>query len=166
MWLAIWIFLPEPWYHLQELVPFARCCMSRNFGFTGCPKKLPKLLKMLTILKKLGWWVTMHGIVDDHPLEAGWQSLGWWVTIFCIMTIQGLVGYHPGDGWLPSFWSFWRIRHHFALPSFLNQKARGAVTEWSILDRPFEQRSCCIMSLWLRNLCKSSYSMRRIHRGS
>ena len=28
---AIWIFLSETCYNLQKLVPFARCCTSRNF---------------------------------------------------------------------------------------------------------------------------------------
>ena len=31
LWLAIWIFLSETCYFLQKLVPFARCCTSRNF---------------------------------------------------------------------------------------------------------------------------------------
>ena len=29
--LAFWIFLSETCYYLQKLVPFARCCTSRNF---------------------------------------------------------------------------------------------------------------------------------------
>ena len=31
---AIWIFLSETCYDLQKLVPFARCCTSRNFCHT------------------------------------------------------------------------------------------------------------------------------------
>ena len=33
LWLAIWIFLSTTRYYLQKLVPFARCCTSRNFFF-------------------------------------------------------------------------------------------------------------------------------------
>ena len=33
LWLAIWLFLSETCYYLQKLVPFARCCTSRNFSY-------------------------------------------------------------------------------------------------------------------------------------
>ena len=37
----------------------------------------------------LRWWVTILGMVGDHPCEGWWPSLGRWVTIL------GMVGDHP-----------------------------------------------------------------------
>ena len=37
MFLAFWCYLHETSYYLQKLVPFARCCTSRNFLFSYLP---------------------------------------------------------------------------------------------------------------------------------
>ena len=52
LWLAIWIFLYETCYFLQKLVPFARCCTSRNFWYYGW-KSFIYIVKIFTILVDL-----------------------------------------------------------------------------------------------------------------
>ena len=45
LWLSIWIFSSQICYYLQKLVPFARCCTSRNFCIPLCLSYIQHVIK-------------------------------------------------------------------------------------------------------------------------
>ena len=80
---CIELFSPIP--HLSKkqnnTIEFAGWVEMQKMKLTSCAALLLNSLfiwsrEVLSEFSIFGWWMTMHGIMGDHPWEAGRQYLG------------------------------------------------------------------------------------------
>ena len=96
--------------------------LSKKRKLTSCAALLLNSLfiwsrEVLSEFSIFGWWMTMLGIMGDHPLEGGQQYLGRWFWImgdqpkadrwpsrryWVTILVLKMVGDHLGDGSWPS----------------------------------------------------------------
>ena len=70
MLLAIRIFLSETCYYLQKLVPFARCCTSRNFWLDKIFGLKKMLVGFFLLFLFLLWYGSLPPELSQKPMSS------------------------------------------------------------------------------------------------